>query len=423
MQNSGNTASNAKYEKCLPKSIGRPNEYSAPILLKHFIESKYSRLDFSVESQMPLYYKGLHSGSLEKRMKVEDKWITYYFSIKGDTLEYSTDENSNDSAISKVDLVNANVVVSPKVLSRAKRCSFVLTFNEDDDNKKFSSIFLAGDNGFQIWQWYCAIRASKLQAMIQKHPQIPVALLSSQLTHDFLMEGFLCKSDPREDPSNLQKRWCVLDDRHLYYYGQPLDPYPKGQIYLGHPGSVGQACQDRKDLGPTIFTLQNQNRKFFFKADLHIEKMEWLNLFRFVQEQPLTNLVDQARLHLKPSNDVSRSLTVIGRRNLRTTSPEATPSYHVSVRTAEDALTLTTIETAYMRICGQNWKSGKIRLPKQEKPDDTWAFKRNQTDVFQIEEDLGIPKDAEIESIEIWTDNKGEFHDQGDAKWIVSSGS
>ena len=99
----GNSSVNAKYEKSLPISVERPNEYSAPILLKHFIESKYSRLDFtgsgagggvtastsplpssdSPPPSLPMYYNGLHAGPLEKRNRLDDKWVVRQFAIKG----------------------------------------------------------------------------------------------------------------------------------------------------------------------------------------------------------------------------------------------------------------------------------------------------------------------------------------------------
>ena len=83
---------------------------------------------------------------------------------------------------------------------------------------------------------------------------------------------------------------------HFYFLpSQPLDAYPRGRVFLGFRGSLAHVVQDRKDLDSGMFSLQTPVGKVFFCADSHPEKVEWLNVFRFVQDQPMRNLVDEAR--------------------------------------------------------------------------------------------------------------------------------
>ena len=161
----------------------------------------------------------------------------------------------------------------------------------------------------------------------------------------------------------------------------------------------------------------------------------------------MRNLLDEARERIVKETEaqckVRRAETIHGKKKAAhlddkstpSSSSSSTPTYHISVRTSDDALNLTSITCVYLRIGGRGWKSGKIRLPRQRNKEDPWAFKRGQTDVFLFDDDLGVAftgeesggawsdnwKSAEgllgdVETLDIWTDNVGES-----AEWEMSS--
>ncbi len=83
-----------------------------------------------------------------------------------------------------------------------------------------------------IIDWYTSIRAAKFRYLQIAFPESPVQELIKCLSRDFVKEGFLWKTGPRVTDS-YKKRWFVLDDRKLMYLDQPLEAYPKGEIFLG----------------------------------------------------------------------------------------------------------------------------------------------------------------------------------------------
>lgn len=110
------------------------------------------------------------------------------------------------------------------------------------------------------------------------------------LTRDFAKEGWLLKTGPR--PSDgYKRRWFTLDNRKLMYHDDPLDAYPKGEIFLGHHLEnysirVG-APTGAKDQGYS-FTLFTPERTYNLSASNEQDRDEWMNLIQNVLERPLT---------------------------------------------------------------------------------------------------------------------------------------
>ena len=72
--------------------------------------------------------------------------------------------------------------------------------------------------------------------MLTISPQEAESELISYLSSDYSREGYLHKTGP--SPNDVyKKRWCTLGGRKLMYHVEPLDAYPKGEIFLGHTSS------------------------------------------------------------------------------------------------------------------------------------------------------------------------------------------
>lgn len=84
-----------------------------------------------------------------------------------------------------------------------------------------------------ITNWYMAIRCAKLHRLQVAYPSASEADLLGHLTEDFAKEGWLWKTGPRSS-DGYKKRWFTLDNRKLMYHDEPLDAYPKGEIFIGN---------------------------------------------------------------------------------------------------------------------------------------------------------------------------------------------
>lgn len=76
-----------------------------------------------------------------------------------------------------------------------------------------------------------AVRCAKLHRLQVAYPSASDSELVDHLTEDFAKEGWLWKTSPRG--GNYKKRWFTLDNRKLMYHDDPLDAYPKGEIFIG----------------------------------------------------------------------------------------------------------------------------------------------------------------------------------------------
>ncbi|KAH9365298.1 hypothetical protein HPB48_018300 [Haemaphysalis longicornis] len=114
--------------------------------------------------------------------------------------------------------------------------------------------------------------------------------LVPHLTRDFLREGWLWKSGPRPADQH-RRRWFTLDDRKWMYHEDPLDAYPKGEIFLGHRNE-GYSVQSGgphafKEM-PFAFTVTTPHRKFVMGAESDRDRSEWIAVLGKVMERPLT---------------------------------------------------------------------------------------------------------------------------------------
>lgn len=75
------------------------------------------------------------------------------------------------------------------------------------------------------------MRCAKLHRLQVAYPSASDSELVDHLTEDFAKEGWLMKSGSRAN--NFKKRWFTLDNRKFMYHDDPLDAYPKGEIFIG----------------------------------------------------------------------------------------------------------------------------------------------------------------------------------------------
>lgn len=254
------------------------------ILIQQWIRAKYERLEFS-QHERPSYTSGHMESFLMKKGKEDSRYQPRKFVLSetDDTLKYYIKETKDPKAILKIS--ELNVAFAPTKLINLN--SMQLTFMKDGSTRH---IYVYHDDPEVIINWYMAIRCAKLHRLQIAYPNASEAELVTLLTRDFAKEGWLMKTGPRSS-DGYKKRWFTLDNRKLMYHDDPLDAYPKGEIFLGHHlegYSIRVGAQHgAKDQGFS-FTLFTPERTYNLSANTEQDRDEWIHLIQLVFEKPLT---------------------------------------------------------------------------------------------------------------------------------------
>ncbi|KAI2797926.1 hypothetical protein BLOT_014778 [Blomia tropicalis] len=277
MEVNGNLAVNKEYEKHVPPYYRRPSPNDPHVVREQWIRAKYERKEF-VSPPMTAYADDYLEGILYKRGKEDGKFLPRKFvlsSVEG-TLKYFVKEtHKSPKAVIKV--ISANVTFCTNKISNPN--AIQISWTKDGFTR---SIFVYSESGKDIIDWYCAIRATKLRHLQIAFPEVSVAELVLCLSRDFINEGFLWKTGPRVTDA-YKKRWFILDEnRKLMYLEHPLDPYPKGEIFIGDTNegySVGVGIPNgmKEFEQGHSFTLVTPGRKWCFGAETAEERQQWMS--------------------------------------------------------------------------------------------------------------------------------------------------
>lgn len=198
------------------------------VLVEQWIRAKYQRLEFSV-NERPLYTSGFMEGFLMKRGKEDSRYQPRKFVLNEaeDTLRYYVKEQNRDpKAILRIS--SLNVIFAPAKIEHPY--SLQLTYLREGSTRH---IYVCHENAEVIINWLMAIRCAKLHRLQIAFPLATDSELLDELTWDFAKEGYLLKTGPRLS-DGYKRRWFTLENRKLMYHDDPMDPYPKGEIFLGH---------------------------------------------------------------------------------------------------------------------------------------------------------------------------------------------
>lgn len=254
------------------------------VLIEQWIRAKYERLEFSLHDR-PSYTSGHMEGFLMKKGKEDHRYQPRKFilSESDDTLKYHVKESKDPKAILRVS--ELNVAFAPAKIEHGN--SMQLTYMKDGSTRH---IYVYHDDPEVINNWYMAIRCAKLHRLQVAFPSATESDLVGQLSRDFAKEGWIYKTGPR--PSDgYKRRWFTLDNRKLMYHDDPLDAYPKGEIFLGNQMD-GYSVRIGVPLGAKnqgfSFTLFTPERVYNLSCNSEQERDEWMHLIQKVLERPLT---------------------------------------------------------------------------------------------------------------------------------------
>ncbi|CAB1416948.1 unnamed protein product [Pleuronectes platessa] len=292
MQEKGNSAAKATFEKCVPAFFYRPQQKDCIVLKDQWIRAKYERREFTGENTyfQQGYCSDLFEATLMKKGKDNKQFLKRIFllSKKDFTLKYFIKEDSKvpKAVISMKDL---NAVFQPEKIGHAH--GLQISYHQDE---RMRNLFVYHESGQVIVSLFNAIRATRLAYLQKKHPTLQGSDFIPQLTNHCLKEGYMEKTGPTQREP-FKKRWFTLCsmNRKLLYFKTPLDAMERGAVFIGtesHNYSVSESSgkSSRGGRWRCGITLQTPGRQFVFQCDQEQEQREWVEALRRVIAQPMT---------------------------------------------------------------------------------------------------------------------------------------
>ncbi|XP_038223491.1 arf-GAP with dual PH domain-containing protein 1-like isoform X2 [Zerene cesonia] len=311
MKEVGNIAARHKYEERVPPCYRRPTKNDPQVLIEQWIRAKYEREEFS-HPERQSYLSGTMEGFLMKRGKEDSRYQLRKFVLNEneDTLKYHVKENKEPKGILK--LSELNVSFAPAKIGHMN--SMQLTFMKDGSTRH---IYVYHEDPEVINCWYTAIRCAKLHLLQVAFPSTPQSDLLLRLPKDFAREGWLWKTGPRSSDVH-RRRWFTLDNRKLMYHDEPLDAYPKGEIFIGHESTgyhikvtnTGNGCKEAR----FPFHLVTPERTFCLAATTHEDRAGWLAVIQHTLKRPLTPQDSTIEATLVRKRTTSNSISIFSGR-------------------------------------------------------------------------------------------------------------
>ncbi|XP_073947473.1 arf-GAP with dual PH domain-containing protein 1-like isoform X2 [Choristoneura fumiferana] len=344
MRDIGNIVAKNKYEERVPPCYRRPTKNDPQVLIEQWIRAKYQREEFTHNDRQN-YLSGSMEGFLMKRGKEDNRYQLRKFILNEseDTLKYQHPSDGCSAAASCLDrffarlrdhiknfgrsryhvkenkepkgilkLSELNVAFAPSKIGQMN--SMQLTFIKDGSTRH---IYVYHDDPEIINTWYMAIRCAKLHLLQVAFPSAPQSDLILRLPKDFAREGWLWKTGPRSSDAH-RRRWFTLDNRKLMYHDEPLDAYPKGEIFVGHESNgyyikvsnTGNGCKEAR----FPFHLVTPDRIFCLAAISHEDRAGWLVVLQQAIKRPLSPQDSTIEATLVRKRTTSNSMSIFSGR-------------------------------------------------------------------------------------------------------------
>lgn len=178
-----------------------------------------------------------------------------------DILKYHVKESKEPKAVLRIS--ELNVAFAPAKIEHSS--SMQITFLKDGSTRH---IYVYHDDPEVINNWYMAIRCAKLHRLQVAFPNANESELVGLLSHDFTKEGWIFKTGPRQS-DGYKRRWFTLDNRKLMYHDDPLDAYPKGEIFLGNQldgYSIRIGCRKVQKIKDIALHCSRQNVSIIYRV-------------------------------------------------------------------------------------------------------------------------------------------------------------
>nr|CAB3220006.1 Arf-GAP with dual PH domain-containing protein 1 [Phallusia mammillata] len=287
MCESGNDAVNAILERYIPVYYKKPSPSDPQVYKEHFIHAKYDRKEFETMGGTAHYETGTKTGKLWKRGK-EDKQFKprkFVLNTEEGTLKYYIKDDAKEPK-QTIPLASLSATLAPEKINHPNGLQFA--FKTDNLTRQ---IYVYADEGKDTGDWYITLRASAFNILRKTYPGIDTDVIMDRLNSHQGKEGWMMKTGPKHTEA-YRRRWFTLEKRKLLYFANPLDAYPKGEIYLGS-GTDGfmvrdglPAGQNEQGFGITITTPE---RDYLLCCEDQEEQRSWIGEIKNIMTKPLTS--------------------------------------------------------------------------------------------------------------------------------------
>lgn len=151
--------------------------------------------------------------------------------------------------------------------------------------------------------WFNALRAARFHYLQVAFPGASDADLVPKLSRNYLKEGYMEKTGPKQT-EGFRKRWFTMDDRRLMYFKDPLDAFARGEVFIGSKESgytvlEGLPPSTQGHHWPHGITIVTPDRKFLFTCETEADQREWIAAFQKVVDRPMLPQEYAVEAHFK----------------------------------------------------------------------------------------------------------------------------
>uniref|UniRef100_A0A8C6ANI5 ArfGAP with dual PH domains 1 n=1 Tax=Monodon monoceros TaxID=40151 RepID=A0A8C6ANI5_MONMO len=287
MTSRGNHVARAAFESEVPPFYYRPSASDCQLLREQWIRAKYERQEFTHPERQEPYSAGYREGFLWKRGRDNGQFLSRKFVLterEGALKYFNRSDAKEPKAIMKIEHLNATF--QPAKIGHPH--GLQVTYLKDNSTR---NIFVYHEDGKEMVDWFNALRAARFHYLQVAFPGASDADLVPKLSRNYLQEGYMEKTGPKQT-EGFRKRWFTMDDRRLMYFKDPLDAFARGEVFIGSRESGytvldGLPPSTQGHHWPHGITIVTPERRFLLACETESEQRAWMEAFRKVVDRPM----------------------------------------------------------------------------------------------------------------------------------------
>uniref|UniRef100_A0A8D1DCF1 ArfGAP with dual PH domains 1 n=3 Tax=Sus scrofa TaxID=9823 RepID=A0A8D1DCF1_PIG len=299
MASRGNSAARAVFESRVPPFYYRPSASDCQLLREQWIRAKYERQEFTHPERQEPYSAGYREGFLWKRGRDNGQFLSRKFVLterEGALKYFNRSDAKEPKAVMKIEHLNATF--QPAKIGHPH--GLQVTYLKDNSTR---NIFVYHEDGKEMVDWFNALRAARFHYLQVAFPGASDADLVPKLSRNYLQEGYMEKTGPKQT-EGFRKRWFTMDDRRLMYFKDPLDAFARGEVFIGSRESGytvldGLPPSTQGHHWPHGITIVTPERRFLLACETEPEQRAWMEAFRKVVDRPMLPQEYAVEAHFK----------------------------------------------------------------------------------------------------------------------------
>uniref|UniRef100_A0A7N9CZP6 ArfGAP with dual PH domains 1 n=1 Tax=Macaca fascicularis TaxID=9541 RepID=A0A7N9CZP6_MACFA len=269
------------------------------LLREQWIRAKYERQEFIYPEKQEPYSAGYREGFLWKRGRDNGQFLSRKFVLterEGALKYFNRNDAKEPKAVMKIEHLNATF--QPAKIGHPH--GLQVTYLKDNSTR---NIFIYHEDGKEIVDWFNALRAARFHYLQVAFPGASDADLVPKLSRNYLKEGYMEKTGPKQT-EGFRKRWFTMDDRRLMYFKDPLDAFARGEVFIGSKESGytvlhGFPPSTQGHHWPHGITIVTPDRKFLFACETESDQREWVAAFQKAVDRPMLPQEYAVEAHFK----------------------------------------------------------------------------------------------------------------------------